>query len=394
MKLTESSLSKIHPGERQEVYVRDSRLTGYAVRARRMADGSIKRTFLAVYQQTVDGRRRTYKSFIGDWRDPWTEAEARKEAQRLLAMRGSGECMVSAKKKARGERTVSDLCEVFRSDHLPDLKPETAKDYERHMAKRIMPRFGGRRVADLTRADIKDWHRGFKDIPYEGNRALAVLSKMLAIAIENEWLDSNPARGIKKYEETSRDVWLNEQELPLFIAELNKQTGPHAECLRFLTVTGWRVSEALNLRFDMVDLGALSAKLPETKTGVQTRALSSDAAIIIDRQPHRVGYVFSGRHGLERIGYKQVRLLLREICRAAGITIISPHVLRSTAATYAALNAASLFELKEGFGWRSLTMPERYVKRAEGLSRAGAEKAADAINIFGKPAAAVREIKG
>ena len=62
-------------------------------------------------------------------------------------------------------------------------------------------------------------------------------------------------------------------------------------------------------------------------------------------------------------------------------------------ATYAALNGASLFELKQAFGWKSVTMPALYVSKADGLARAGAEKAANAINIHGKSGASVVEIK-
>jgi hypothetical protein len=67
--------------------------------------------------------------------------------------------------------------------------------------------------------------------------------------------------------------------------------------------------------------------------------------------------------------------------------MISPHGLWHSAATHAALNGASHFEIKEGFGWKSHQMAARYVTKAENLARAGAQKTADAINIFGKPKA-------
>lgn len=393
MRISEANMRRIDPGDRSEVYARDDKLTGFAVRARRLKDGKVKRSFLVMYQERVDGKRQMRKAFIGDWQDPWTEAAARKEAGRLLSLRDSGEQIMSAKKKAKAERTVSALVEVFLDEHVIHLKPKSQTDYRWILDRMIRPAFGRRRVIELSRVEINAWHKREKARPYAANKALQVLNRMLGHAVEQDWIKGNPAAGIKQFQEKPREAWINETEMPLFVEELGKRDGPHAELLRFLTVTGWRISEAINLRFDQVDLKNLVAHLPDSKTGSVTRSLSPDAAILISRREHAIGHVFSGNGGQSGVGYKQVRLLLLDVCKAAGVTVISPHGLRHSAATHAALNGASLFELKEGFGWKSHQMASRYVSRAENLGRAGSQKAADAINIFGKKPAKVVEVK-
>jgi len=393
MKISEASRTKIIPGDKAEVYVRDSKLTGFAVRARRMADGKIKRTFLVIYQERIDGRRRTRKAFIGDWGDPWLEKDARREAERLLSLRQNGRQLISAKKQARADQTLSDLISIFFDEHVRYLKPKSQTDYSWLTKSIIEPTFIDWRISDIARSDIVIWHQRHKSKPYAANRALGVLSRMLSYGVEKELLKANPATGIKQFQEKPREAWINEIEMPMFIAELSKRQGPHAELLLFLTVTGWRVGEAIKLRLDQVDLKNLVAHLPDSKTGSITRTISSDAAVLISRQGHAIGHVFSSNEGTSGVGYKQVRLLLRDVCEKAGVTVISPHGLRHSAATHAALNGASLFEIKEGFGWKSHQMAARYVTKAENLARVGTQKTADAINIFGKPKASILKTK-
>ncbi len=394
MKITETSLLKMDPGEKRERYFRDEKLTGYCVRARRLADGSVKRTFLVMFQQrqyeSGIGVRKTIKAFIGDWRDPWTEFEARAEARRLLNMRERGERVVSAKAQAKRERLMTDLIAEFRREYIPSLKPATRLEYDRLLTRHVAPRIGKLSVSEVSRQDVRELHKSMAATPYQANRVLAVVRKMYSYAIEHEWRTDNPASRITKYTEKRRDVWLNENELPKLVSELNKRGNSHAELLKFLVVTGWRINEAIRLRWDMVDLQRQVARLPDTKTGQQTRVLSADASRLLERLPHRCGFCFSGRGGggMAPVSYKKIRELLAEICETADITVISPHALRHTAATFAAMAGATLFELKEAFGWKSVTMPGRYVEAAESLGRSGAQKTANAVNIFERPSTA------
>jgi integrase len=134
-------------------------------------------------------------------------------------------------------------------------------------------------------------------------------------------------------------------------------------------------------------------RLPDSKVGAIDRPLSADAATIIDRQAHRSGFIFSTGDGRHPVDYKLTRKTLADICKKAGVAALTPHGLRHTFATWAALAGASAHELREAGGWRTLAMTNRYVSRAETLGRAGAEKAAGAINIFAKPSANVVKIK-
>jgi integrase len=390
--LSDDFLRRVTLGDRAERIIRDSKLTGFAVRVRRNADDTLSKVFF-VFQElpAPDGKRRRRKITIGD-HATYPAEKARVEAQAMLQAVKAGDDPAAARAAKKAQPLFEDLVSDFEENHIADKKPATQKDYKGRIRRVLLPEFKGRRVADITPEMVRALLRKKKANPIDANRSLAVLSKMMSRAIELDMRKDNPCSRMKKNKEAPRERWLDEHDLPPFLKALAAVEGPHADCIRFLTVTGWRVSEALSLTWDMVDLPRMIARLPDTKTGASDRALSTDAATIIDGQNHRVGFVFSGRKGSQPVSYKRLREVLSDICAAAEIEPITPHVLRHTAATWAAISGAEAHELREAFGWRTLAMTARYVSRSESLARRGAQRAADAMNVLQKPSADVKAI--
>ena len=389
--ISEDLIRRLALGDRAERVIRDTRLPGFALRVRRKADGSLAKSFFVFQELPSDGgTRKRRKIAIGD-HPTFTADAAREEARRMLQAIKTGDDPAAQRAAKRAAPLFEDLVEDFEAGHLAEKKEATRKDYKGRISRVLAPAFNGKRVADITADMVRQMHRSKRGNPTEANRALAVLSVMMKRAIELGWRSDNPCIGLKRNKEIPREQWLDERDLPKFLAALAKHEGVHAELIRFLTVTGWRVSEARLLTWDMIDLPRLVARLPDTKTGASMRALSTDAATIIDRQPHRVGYVFRGR-GLHPADYRKTGELLASICAEAGVGRITPHTLRHTAATWAAVNGAEAHELREAFGWKTLTMTARYVSRSESLARRGAERAASAMNVLQKPSADVKGI--
>ena len=381
------------PFGRGQAELRDTKLTGFWLRVRRRADGSLAKAYFIDHLVTLgDGRKVRRKLSIGD-AGTYHADKARGEAQRMLqsVKRGDDPAAERAARKARP--TFETLFERYREKRLSRRKIATQKDYEGRIRRVLMPYFRGRFVDDITTAMVIDCHHRKSAHPVDANRSVAVLSAMMKFAVAEGMRADNPCRAVERYRETARDRWLDEDELPRFIEALAAIDSPIGDLLRFMTVSGWRISEARLLHWNDVDLGRLVARLSDTKTGAQDRQLSADAALLIDRQPYRSGFVFTCSNGRLPLDYRRVRNTLGEVCDRARVPRITPHALRHTAATWAAMAGATAHELREAGGWKTLVMANRYVSRAETLGRSGAEKAAGAINIFGRPLAEVRRLR-
>ena len=70
---------------------------------------------------------------------------------------------------------MTQLFDRFLSEHSrPHKKPSSVRNDERLIAKRLRPVFGKWKVAEVTRAEVANFHRSCAETPYEANRALAL----------------------------------------------------------------------------------------------------------------------------------------------------------------------------------------------------------------------------
>ena len=100
------------------------------------------------------------------------------------------------------------------SEHLKvHNKPSTIDGFERIVRAEIIPRLGRIKVSDLSRSDVKAFHHGLKDRPYWANRCLAVLRKMLSLAV-NDWelRADNPALGLTAFPERRRERYASDED--------------------------------------------------------------------------------------------------------------------------------------------------------------------------------------
>ena len=154
------------------------------------------------------------------------------------------------------------------------------------------------------------FHRSIgKNHPATANRVIAILSAAYSFGIKSELFPkgtANPAAGIEKFKEQSRERYLSEAELlrlgdAIRDAEAgipwpsdttqkkhapkkpeNRVTriGSHAAAaLRLLVLTGARLREILHLEWDHVDLQRGLFLLPTSKTGKKTIVATSHSPL-------------------------------------------------------------------------------------------------------------------
>jgi integrase len=191
---------------------------------------------------------------------------------------------------------------------------------------------GKLKVADVRHADIERLHAKMaKTAPYRANRAAAVLSKMLSLAVKWEMRTDNPARGIERAPEQKRERFLSPAEIArLGEALANVKEKASADAIRLLLLTGARKSEVLKARWSEFDLtsGVWIKPSAHTKTKKDHRVpLSAPARLLLselrseaDKEVRRGGlaeFLFPGDDGKKPL--TDIKKTWAAVCQKAGL---------------------------------------------------------------------------
>jgi Site-specific recombinase XerD len=327
----------------------------------------------------VGGRQRWLT--IGRHGSPWTPDNARREALRLLGLKAAGHDPASERDRLKGAITIAELGKRFLREYVPQhCKPRTTEEYQRAVEQCINPIIGRHRIADLTRSDVAQLHHHFRDRPYQANRSLAVLSKMMNLA--EAWglrLDgSNPCRHVKKYREDQRERYLTKAELQRLGAVLaDPQTkateSPFAvAAIGLLVLTGARLIEILTLRWEYVDLENDVLRLPDSKTGAKLIYLNAAAINLLRTMPRMAGnaYVIAGKNPGARL--INLQKPWRRMRAKANLPDVRIHDLRHSFASVAAGTGMSLPMIGKLLGHSQPVTTARYAHLAADPVRAAA----------------------
>ena len=230
-------------------------------------------------------------------------------------------------------------------------KPSTQLGYRAIWIDRIKPAFGNRRVEELGRKEVDDFHKKLSSTPYQANRVLALLSKLMNLAEAWEWRaqGTNPCRFVEKFGESARQRFLSGNEIAAIKkagAQLlsNGEITAHAVCiLELLLHTGARSGELASAQWAWVDWKAQMIMLPDSKTGPKPIYLSDPAVALLRQQYARSSdqtFIFPGRSPGKHI--HNLRKPWARICTKAGLSGVRVHDLRHTAASLALGSGASL----------------------------------------------------
>jgi integrase len=393
----------------------DIDVRGFGVRRQR-------RDAVYILKYRANGKQRVYT--IGLHGSPWTVEKARIEAQRILGEVAKGTDPSLLRSKMKAAPTLAAFARRY-LEEVSDThkKASTARGDRQLLDRRILPRLGSRKVAEIDRGDVAGLHAAMKGTPILANRALSLLSHMLNYATDRgERPDGpNPCRKVKRYQEHSRERFLSEAELGALgaaIAEAETigvpwHPNPHkkvkhapkeenrhikidsyaAAALRLLLFTGARLREVLNLKWENVDFERGVLFLPDSKTGKKTIVLNAPALAVLNGLDKIGPYVIAGeRFDKPRADLKRPWALVR-LC--AGLEGLRIHDLRHTYASFGAGGGLGLPIIGKLLGHAKASTTQRYAH----LDNDPLRKAAEAIGgriaaaMEGKPAAKVMDIR-
>ena len=293
-------------------------------------------------------------------------------------------------KTAESKRhTLSDLVERYKRDILPTKKPRTRAPqvgqlewWEEQLGSYVLADISPAilaecrdklirdpikpRISDPKKAEVKRYRT-----PATVNRYLAVLSHAFSVAVrEWEWLDNNPASRVRRQTEPRGRVrFLSESERERLMEACKASNSPVLYLVVILALsTGMRQGEILGLSWRDVDLNQGRAVLHDTKNGERRVVPITGLALDLLKSHAKLRRLDTDRlfpshkHPTKPI---DLRAPWEKALERAGIEDFRFHDLRHSAASYLAMNGASLAEIAEVLGHKTLQMVKRYAHLSE-----------------------------
>lgn len=381
-KISKRSVDALEATDGKEATLWDVELRGFGVRARRGGG----KTYVLRYRPGGGGRSSPLRTLtIGGHGSPWTPDQARDEAKRLLGLIQGGADPAADRSSRRDAPTIAQLADRFLAEHMEaKRKASTTAEYRRLLEKRILPALGAKKTTDITRQDIARFHHANRGEPYQANRCLSVLSKMMNLA--ERWGlrpdGSNPCRHVEKFAEQKRERMLSGEELGRLGGALaSYDRSPYAPAaVKLLVFTGARLSEVLGLRWEWVDFEHGEARLPDSKTGAKTLHLPPPAMAVLADLPRLDGNPFVIAGSVAGESLVNLQRPWRQIREAAGLDDVRLHDLRHAFASVAANSGMGLPIIGKMLGHTQAATTQRYAHLASDPVKAAAATVAGKIS--------------
>lgn len=323
-------------------------------------------------------QRRPDGKWRARYRDPTHREHARHFDRKVDAVRWlAGQEVATARGEwidpALGRMTFADWAERWRGA-TGHLKPSTRDRYERLLALQVLPTWGPVRLTSIGHAEVAQWVGTLLDVHgYSAStvrQAHRVLSLALALAVRDGRLARNPADGVR-LPRVRRDepVFLSHLE----VDRLADAAEGYAGLIRVLAYTGLRWGEVSALKVHRVDLLRRRLDVAESVTEIhgvlswgtpkdhQRRSVPFPRSLVPVLSAQLQGrakddLVFTAPGGgVLRNGNFRHRVFDPAVARA-GLSGITPHDLRHTAASLAIAAGANVKVVQRMLGHASAAM--------------------------------------
>jgi integrase len=267
--------------------------------------------------------------------------------------------------------TLRELLVRYEREVLPRKRLGT-QAHQAHQLAWWTQQLGHLRLEQLTPARLTACRERLAETraPATVNRYLAVLSHACTVASQEwGWLEASPLRRVRRLREPQGRVrWLDDAERQRLLDACTQS--PNRLLLPVVVLalaTGARKQELLGLTWREVDLRRARLLLLVTKTGARRsvpltgRALTELQTLAKVRRLD-TALVFPGRDGRAPL---DLRHAWQQAVRQAGLSDFRFHDLRHCCASYLAMHGASLVEIAEVLGHKTLQMVKRYAHLAE-----------------------------
>jgi excisionase family DNA binding protein len=339
----------------------------------------------AIYQRkTEDGRIRWYL----DYRDaegkriqrvedgacsPQEAEQALKKAVLTEAAKAPGAV------RKRGRITFTEFSQIFFNDYSMNVKRSWRSDKSRlGILDRYYKDVYLDEVTPLMIQKCLAWRLRSRNSKSTANRYLALLKKMFSLAIDEGYLETNPAAKIKKSSEKDllKERVLTEDE------EVRLKSASYPVLRSIINVavhTGMRLQEILSLRWAQVNFAEMMITAERTKSGkprtIPLNAALHDELLRLRSLDGQSPYVFPNPKTGKPL--TTVKTAFVATCRRAGIAGLRFHDLRHTFGSRLVEKGADIETVRSLLGHASIVVTQRYVHSTDERRRTAVEKLAE-----------------
>lgn len=293
------------------------------------------------------------------------------------------------------------------------LRPRTVELYRYLLESYLVPAFGRRGLADISRSDVERWHRGFVvELPATAPKAYRLLAQLMRAAVKDERIVRSPCSIKGASSEEHKD-----QSIPN-VAEVEALAGAVPERYKAMVLlAAWcslRFGELAALRRDRIDLlhgeitvtetvtelgtGERFVGPPKTAAGRRTVAIPPHLVPLVEDRLGSIGagpdvLLFPSPVG----GYLRRNNFRRRVwvpaLRATGLSYRF-HDLRHSGLTWAAASGATVAELMHRGGHSTSATAMRYQHATRDRDQAIAEALstlAQAASVVAMPKRSARQ---
>lgn len=308
-------------------------------------------------RKKIDGRDE--RITLGRYPDMSLE-NARKLAAQKKGEIASGRNPQAEKRAIRDEMTFEELFDLYMERFSKKYK--RSWKYDEREVKKHLSHFYNRKISTIRNEEIHKLHTdlGAKSGLYQANRILERIRAIFNKAIEWGWQGRNPALGVKKYREKSRDRFLLPDEVSRFFNALAKEENVTArDFILMALLTGARKGNVLAMRWSEINMDHKIWRIPDTKNGDPHNVPLSPKAIEILVKRKKVQkltekesvYVFPGDG--EDGHLADPKKAWYRLLKIAKIEDLRIHDLRRTLGSWQALQGTSTAIIGKSLGHKS-----------------------------------------
>jgi len=275
--------SLVAPLAGQRLYYKDTKISNLVLM---ITDKGVKS--FQVYRK-INGR--PVRVTLGRFPDLSVE-NARNKAMEANAQISQGKNPNDAKRILRQEITMSELFQQYMTRHVK-IRCKSWRNIQARYDGYLSP-WSARKLSVLKRMDVEQLiaRTAEQSGIHAANSLITLINAMFNKATEWGWDGINPASGVKKFQEKSRDRFLQPHEMPFFFEALDMEPNITARDYILLSLlTGARKSNMLSMRWNEINMEQVERaqwRIPETKNGEPLIIPLSPQAVNILKERRKV----------------------------------------------------------------------------------------------------------